>query len=532
MPTAQPPLSTDRFVARIRDELRRLPLTAEQQEKLVPRLLQRTTFLDTDGRVRPPGKLQVDSSLFNFAAKLQGVVARFEEHGLTLDDYLRAAIARPELFYQAPASVVQNIATTVTLFAEEGLTPRRYLAAALAEPTLFTQSAATTEAKIAGTVARLAKHGLSRRAYFKSALRNPTLFTRSPDSIAANLQATVTRLADAGLTMSAWLGAAVRQPSLFALSPAKIDANIADIVAAFAEHKLTRRQYVRAALKQPSLFYLKPQTVVGNITALANEFGQAVSSASLVRAALAHPTLFYQSPLTVSNNIRRVAQHYATEGLGVDAYLDAATRAPQLFSLTPHNVTRNIEDVVAAFVGLGLTTAAYLKAALRQPQLFYRSPATLIAHINLILHLYDQEVFVPPKAKSLASPEPHHPHAAVIRFLLTEPRLICLEERNLQLRQIHKILTGVKPSPKNLTRSRAQTELEVMAALGHPDGTLPVLDDSASDLPAEQRDELDWRRIEQLIARDGRTPPRDRRALLAALIRQGYLKSAVLIPAS
>jgi hypothetical protein len=48
--------------------------------------------------------------------KVARMVSHFREHGLTLSDYLRAAVRQPQLFYQLPSTIQRNIEQVVTHF--------------------------------------------------------------------------------------------------------------------------------------------------------------------------------------------------------------------------------------------------------------------------------------------------------------------------------------------------------------------------------------------------------------------------------
>ena len=54
------------------------------------------------------------------AGNIAGVVALFTDQGLTVTDYLRAALKRPQLFGQKPATIAANIAGVVALFTDQG----------------------------------------------------------------------------------------------------------------------------------------------------------------------------------------------------------------------------------------------------------------------------------------------------------------------------------------------------------------------------------------------------------------------------
>jgi hypothetical protein len=145
-----------------------------------------------------------------------------------------------------------------------------------------------------------------------------------------------------------------------------------------------------------------------------------------------------------------------------------------------------------------VTTRDYLQASRHQPQLFIQAPATIIRHIHLILDLFDEGVFALPCPRPGHTPTaaPVHPHAPILGYLLTHPTLLCLEDKNLQLRRIYWEITGAPASSIILTRSRGMIERDLMRHLGHDDPDRPV--------------------------------PRDANPVLRGLIRDGYIKSAKL----
>jgi hypothetical protein len=76
------------------------------------------------------------------------MVNRFKNEGLTVKDYIKAALKTPTLFYRAPASISRNILEVADKFKNEGLTPKIYLKAALKYPALFICTPELTEEHI------------------------------------------------------------------------------------------------------------------------------------------------------------------------------------------------------------------------------------------------------------------------------------------------------------------------------------------------------------------------------------------------
>ena len=268
--------------------------------------------------------------------------------------------------------------------------------------------------------------------------------------------------------------------------------NIKGVVHYFEKEWLTTESYLQAALKQPSLFSQKPETISGNIEGVVGRFKEhGVTTDAYLRAALKQPSLFTFKPETITINIEGVVERFKEQGLTTKAYLQAALKHPQLFSQKPETISGNIEGVVGRFKEHGLTTDAYLRAALKQPSLFTFKPDTIIGHMNIVCGLYDDGVFTvsTPRHDVPISEEVSHPHAPVIDFLMRNPALICLDENNLHLRGIHQALTGTKPNPRNLLRSRKQTEEGLLRHLGHDDPVKPIggsRDPSWQDHPTEE----------------------------------------------
>ena len=111
------------------------------------------------------------------------MVRHFAEHGLTLADYLRAAIKNRRLFGQVPETIQSNIESVVRHFAAEGLTLTDYLRAALQQPQLFSQTPATIQSNVETVVRHFATHGLTVGDYLHATLRKPSLFAMAPATI-------------------------------------------------------------------------------------------------------------------------------------------------------------------------------------------------------------------------------------------------------------------------------------------------------------------------------------------------------------
>jgi len=127
---------TDFLKNRIEQALEELPLTPQQIEHVIPQLVKILGFIHAE-------RLDADSGLFDFKGKVETLVSLFAPEGLTLPDYLSAALDKPSLFYQSPETIENNIRALVKKFEAEGLTVKQYLPAALKQPSLFYRSPET-----------------------------------------------------------------------------------------------------------------------------------------------------------------------------------------------------------------------------------------------------------------------------------------------------------------------------------------------------------------------------------------------------
>lgn len=208
------------LLPRIRQELDKLPLTEPQKDAIALRLLKEPDFAQTQGVTLATGGAPSPVPAFRFAEKVQSVVRRFEQDGLTAKDYLAAVVRRPDILNVRPETIARNIQGVVDLFDSDGLTADVYLRAAIKQPSLFVQTPWTLASNITGFVARFADEGLADFDYLKAALRHPPLFTMSPETVEHNIRTVVARFHDDGMTTSQYLKAALRMPQLFSLSPA------------------------------------------------------------------------------------------------------------------------------------------------------------------------------------------------------------------------------------------------------------------------------------------------------------------------
>jgi hypothetical protein len=177
-------------------------------------------------------------------------------------------VTEPQLFSQAPATLIANLEGVVDHFRERGLTMRDYLRAAVEQPSLFTLSPSTVVGNIEGVVEHFREYGLSLSEYLFAAVKKPQLFYQSPAKLQSNIEGVVDHFREHGLTLRVYLRAALLRPTLFTQSPATLTANIESVTGHFRDLGLKLPDYLRAAVKQPQLFYQTPATIIGNVNLL------------------------------------------------------------------------------------------------------------------------------------------------------------------------------------------------------------------------------------------------------------------------
>jgi hypothetical protein len=130
----------------------------------------------------------------------------------------------------SPATVIRRVEAVATHFQKHGLTLNDYLRAAVRQPSLFCLSPATVIRRVEGVATHFQKHGLTPAAYVGAAVRNPSLFYMTPDRLIANVEIVARHFRGNGLTLAEYLRAAVRLPSLITLSPAGVIGNINRVI--------------------------------------------------------------------------------------------------------------------------------------------------------------------------------------------------------------------------------------------------------------------------------------------------------------
>jgi hypothetical protein len=248
--------------ARIEQALRELPLSEEDIAAVASGLL------DSNLVVQRYAKCRLESAFFDFRGKVTAVVEHFAVHGLTLHDYMRAAVKYPALFTHKPVTVIRRIESVAAHFQE---------------------------------------HGLTLPAYVRAAVRHPAPFYQSPATIQGNIEQVVSHFQEHGLTLKDYLKATRRQPVLFSMKPATVIRRVENVAAHFQEHGLTLPAYVRAAVRYPGLFYMSPERLIANVEGVTRHFcGQGLTLDAYLRAAVRHANLILRPPASVIRNINRV----------------------------------------------------------------------------------------------------------------------------------------------------------------------------------------------------------------------------------
>lgn len=131
--------------------------------------------------------LQGDSSLFDYAGKINRFVKNFADAGLDCRAYVGACIKQPQLFYQSPETLTKNVDEMVQLFTKDGLDYESWIASCVAQPSLFYQSPKTLEKNIDDVVVMFEEYGLDRATYLAACIKQPTLFYQSPDTVGRHI---------------------------------------------------------------------------------------------------------------------------------------------------------------------------------------------------------------------------------------------------------------------------------------------------------------------------------------------------------
>lgn len=259
----------------IKESLRACSLEKVDIEKCLPFLRKTSNFINAR-------QLAKNSPFWNFNSKI-AQTAKFLD--INKKDFMSAALKFPQLFYQTPKTIDDNVTQVASLLK------------------------------------------IDKTDYIKIALKRPQLFSRKPETVDKNISQTAKLL---GIDKDFFIKVALKQPPLFSRKPETINSNITKVANLL---HINKNCYVKAALKKPSLFYQKFETIIGNITQAATLLG--IDKDIYIKAALKQPQLFYQKPETINSNITRTAKLL---DIDKDCYISTALMQPSLFYLNPNTV--------------------------------------------------------------------------------------------------------------------------------------------------------------------------------------------------
>jgi hypothetical protein len=127
-------------------------------------------------------------AFLDFEGKVARVVSHFAPDGLTLEDFLRGAIRRPQILGMNPDTLIANIEAVCGHFREHGLTRQKYLRLGVKQPQLFYQKPETLISNVERVVERFRDDGLTAEKYLRALVRQSALFYRDPRTIIALIE--------------------------------------------------------------------------------------------------------------------------------------------------------------------------------------------------------------------------------------------------------------------------------------------------------------------------------------------------------
>src|SRR3989344_1908821 len=104
-----------------------------------------------------------------------------ENFEITLGEWKKAALIRPQLLIQKPETLEANIIESANRF---NVSKESFVKAALDRPQLFSQKPETSESNIIESAMRF---NVSKEAFIKAALEQSTLFTQKPETSESNI---------------------------------------------------------------------------------------------------------------------------------------------------------------------------------------------------------------------------------------------------------------------------------------------------------------------------------------------------------
>src|SRR3990170_4654136 len=172
-----------------------------------------------------------------------------ENFEITLGEWKKAALIRPQLLIQKPETLEANIIESANRF---NVSKESFVKAALDQPQLFIQKPETLEANIIESARRF---NVSKEVFVKAALGQPPLFTQKPETLEANIIESARRF---NVSKEVFGEAALKQPQLFCQKPETLEANI---IESARKLEIDKEVFIGMSLNNPVLFSSSPQTL-------------------------------------------------------------------------------------------------------------------------------------------------------------------------------------------------------------------------------------------------------------------------------
>ena len=133
-----------------------------------------------------------------------------ENFEITLGEWKKAALIRPQLLIQKPETLEANIIESANRF---NVSKESFVKAALDKPQLFYQKPETLEANIIESARRF---NVSKEVFGEAALKQPQLFCQKPETLEANIIESARKLE---IDKEVFIGMSLNNPVLFSSSP-------------------------------------------------------------------------------------------------------------------------------------------------------------------------------------------------------------------------------------------------------------------------------------------------------------------------
>ena len=172
-----------------------------------------------------------------------------ENFEITLGEWKKAALIRPQLLIQKPETLEANIIESANRF---NVSKESFVKAALDRPQLFSQKPETSESNIIESARRF---NISKEAFVKAALDKPQLFYQKPETLEANIIESARRF---NVSKEVFGEAALKQPQLFCQKPETLEANI---IESARKLEIDKEVFIGMSLNNPVLFSSSPQTL-------------------------------------------------------------------------------------------------------------------------------------------------------------------------------------------------------------------------------------------------------------------------------